>query len=216
MNSIDRIVHAVRKNPEGLLLLGAGVALMLRSATDGLPRQDANVGASRRGVDERAVGAGEAVRAGTADVRDAVSGVARDIGNKATELGQATADGAIRAAIGARSSVENVVEAQPIAVAIAGLAVGCLAAAFLPASRLENEMIGPLGRKAADALSEAGDRVKEATLKAGEQLRDAASERGLSKSGLSEVARDVAQDFKSNVTGVKDGTRNGGAGRDVL
>ena len=32
MTTVERVAQAIRRNPEGLLLLGAGVALMLRNA----------------------------------------------------------------------------------------------------------------------------------------------------------------------------------------
>lgn len=144
---------------------------------------------------------GQSLRDGVSDMQDAVVSAAQDLGDKASDIGQATVDGARRVAGDARSSVEDIIEAQPLAVAIAGVAVGCLAAAFLPSSRLERDTLSPLGNQAVDALSNAKDRVQQATIKAGEQLKDAAAERGISKQGISEVVRDVAGDFKSNVLG---------------
>jgi hypothetical protein len=205
MTSMDRIVQAVRQNPEGLLLLGAGVALVLRStmvpastkARNPVSRNGSQTPAKPHGHSSF----GQSLRDGVSDIQDAVVGAAQDLGERASDVGQAATDRAKRFAGDARSSVEGMVEAQPMAVAIAGVAVGCLAAAFLPTSRLETDTLRPLGNQAIDALSDAKERVKEATVKAGEQLQDAAADRGLSKQGLSEVARDVASDFKSNVIG---------------
>lgn len=208
MTSMDRIVQAVRQNPEGLLLLGAGVALVMRSAigpaSTGRKASIARTAPHPGSQTSQQLGGaslGQSLRDGVSDMQDAVVGAAQDLGEKASDIGLAAADSAKRVAGDARSSVKDIVEAQPMAVAIAGIAVGCLAAAFLPTSRLETDTLRPLGNQAVDALSNAKDRVKEATLKAGEQLKDAAADRGLNKQGLSEVAHDVASDFKSNVIG---------------
>jgi len=209
MTSIDRIVQAVRQNPEGLLLLGAGVALVMRSAIgpaaagakNAVAPKAPNFGSQTSSQPLGGASIAQSLRDGVSDMQDAVVGAAQDLGEKASDIGQAAADRAKRVAGDARSSVDDIVEAQPITVAIAGIAVGCIAAAFLPASRLETDTLRPLGNQAVDALSNAKVRVQEATLKAGEQLKDAAADRGLNKQGLSEVARDVASDFKNNVIG---------------
>jgi vacuolar-type H+-ATPase subunit H len=207
MTSMERIVQAVRQNPEGLLLLGAGVALVMRSAIAptgakaSVARSAPHFGPQTPSQPLDRASIGKSLREGVSDMQDAVVGAAQDLGEKASDMSQAAADRAKRVADDASSSVADIVEAQPMAVAIAGIAVGCLAAAFLPTSRLETDTLRPLGNQAVDALSNAKDRVKEATFKAGEQLKDAAADRGLNKQGLSEVARDVASDFKSNVIG---------------
>lgn len=206
MTSIDRFVHAVRRNPEGLLLVGAGVALVLRGAMvpSAATRARSNENTAHdapTSMEEIQSSVGKALRKGVSEMQGAVAGTAQDLGERASNMGQAAANGAMRAAGDARSSVEDIVEAQPISVAIAGIVVGCLAAAFLPTSRLEKETLRPIGNQAVDALANAGERFKDATISAGEQLREAAADRGLNKSGVSEVARDVASEFKSNVMG---------------
>jgi len=244
MTTVERVAQAIRQNPEGLLLLGAGVALMLRNAataSSAAPQRKRRTGATA-GRDYDSAGNGIAndvsrtteglaskVSAAADDVRSYVSETAQDLtdkaseyGNAATRLSREAADSAYRstreAAGSAYRSVEGVVEAHPVSIAIAGLAVGCLAAAVFPSTRFERETLGPIGRRAAEAASETGElvktaavaRVTEAALKAGEHMKDAVAERKLNTENLGQVAREVATDFTNNVTGggeTKTGTR---------
>jgi hypothetical protein len=242
MNTVERVAQAIRKNPEGLLLLGAGVALMLRHAASGSeasrtlrsrPATDRYYGSAANDFADDAAGATDGVArkvsAAAEDVRNYVSETAHDLTDKASEYGNAAtkrtreaAESAYRstrdAADSAYKSVEGVIEAHPISIAVAGLAAGCLAAAVFPSTRFERETLGPIGRRAAEAASETGElvktaavaRVTTAAMKAGEQLKDAMSEGKLSAQNLGDVARDVATDFTTNVTG---GNATGGGAK---
>jgi hypothetical protein len=226
MNTVDRVARAIRQNPEGLLLLGAGVALMLRhAASSGNPkprrksrmgsasdRHSENVGTDRReseGLASKVSTAAEDARSYVADTANDLAGKASDLADKASEYGHAATRRTRQAADSAYRSVEGVIETHPVSIAIAGLAAGCLAAAIFPATRIERETLGPLGRRAADAASEAGEivksvaveRVTSAAFKAGEHLKDAVSEGKFDTETLGQVARNVASDFKTNLTG---------------
>jgi hypothetical protein len=222
MNTVDRVAQAIRQNPEGLLLLGAGVALMLRhAATSGSAKplnKSRKASASDRNSDSVDLGNRESeglvskVSAAAEDARSYVNdlaGRASGLADKASDYGQAATRRTRQAADSAYRSVEGVIEAHPVSIAIAGLAAGCLAAAVFPSTRFERETLGPLGRRAANAASEAGElakfaaveRVTNAALKAGEQLTDAVSEGKFDTETLGQVARDVATDFKTNLTG---------------
>lgn len=230
MNTVDRVAQAIRQNPEGLLLLGAGVALMLRHAASSngdKPRRKSRAGSASdfysenvdtgsrdtEGLVGRVSAAAEDARSYVADtasdLADKASDLAGKASEKASEYGQAATQRTRQAAGSAYRSVENAIEAHPVSIAFAGLAAGCLAAAIFPATRLERDTLGPLGRRAANAASEAGDlvksaavaRVTDAALKAGERLTDAVSEGKFKTEGLGEVAREVASDFTTNLTG---------------
>lgn len=189
MTTIDRVARAIRQNPEGLLLLGAGVALMLRHAGStgtSQPRRKRRVRAvtdsyyeSAEQVASGAAAAGEGlaskVAAAADDMRGYVSETAQDLTEKASEFGQAAskrtrevADTAYQttreAADSAYRTVESTIEAHPVSIAVAGLAAGCLAAAVFPSTRFERETLGPIGRRAADAASETGELVKSAAV----------------------------------------------------
>jgi histone H3/H4 len=231
MTTVERVAQAIRRNPEGLLLLGAGVALMLRNAATAnstkpprkrsvRPAADRYYDGAGNGSADTAEGLASKVSAAADDVRNYVSETAQDLSDKASEYGEAAsrrtreaADSAYRstreAADSAYRSVESAIEAHPVSLAIAGLAAGCLAAAVFPSTRFERATLGPIGRRAAEAASETGElvktaavaRVTKAALKAGEQLKDAVTERRLNTDNLGEVARDVASDFTNNVAG---------------
>jgi hypothetical protein len=189
MTTIDRVARAIRQNPEGLLLLGAGVALMLRHASSLNSTQPQRKRRKRTASDSYydsaedmasdATAAGEGlaskVAAAADDVRGYVSGTAHDLTEKASEFGQTasrrtrevadTAYQSTREAAGsAYRSLENTIEAHPVSIAVAGLAAGCLAAAVFPSTRFERETLGPIGRRAADAASETGELVKSAAV----------------------------------------------------
>lgn len=229
MTTVERVARAIRENPEGLLLLGASVALMLRNA--GSPRT-AKSSARTRYYDSAAYDGsdydatndnGESLRdrasAAVDDARSYVSDTAQDLSDKASEYGQRTreaADGAYRAtrdaASSAYQSMESVVDTHPLTIAVAGLAAGCLAAAVFPSTRFERDTLGPIGRRAAEAASETGEMVKSAAVarvtkaaaKAGEQLRDAASGRTLNIDNANEVARNVASAAADSMSGTGD------------
>lgn len=234
MTTVERVARAIRENPEGLLLLGAGVALMLRKA--GNARTASSAARSRyydsAAYDSSAYDAandtGEGLRdrasAAVDDARTFVSDTAQDLSEKASEYGQRTrdaADSAYRAtrdaASSAYESMENVVDTHPVTIAVAGLAAGCLAAAVFPSTRFERDTLGPIGRRAAEAASETGEMVKSAAVarvtkaaaKAGEQLKDAVSDRKLNTDNAGEVARNVASTAANSMSGTSTGTSSG-------
>ena len=188
MTTVDRVAQAIRRNPEGLLLLGAGVALMLRNAatagSTSFQRNRSVQPATDRYYDSAGYGArtgrparglASKVSAAADDVRNYVSDTAQDLSDKASEYGEAAsrrtrevAGSAYQstkdAADSAYRSVESAIEAHPVSIAIAGLAAGCLAAAVFPSTRFERDTLGPIGRRAAEAASETGEMVKTAAV----------------------------------------------------
>jgi hypothetical protein len=221
MTTVERVAQAIRRNPESLLLLGAGVALMLRNAAssgDAKPqrkrraKQSADSYYDAAGSDagsSTVTGLASKVGAAADDVRSYVADTAQDLTGKASEYTEAATRRAKQAADSAYRSAEGVFEAHPMSMAIAGLAAGCLAAAVFPPTRFERDTLGPIGRRAADAVAETGaavktaavERVTTAARKAGEQFTDAMVDGTLNAATLGTVAREVAADFKSNVTG---------------
>jgi hypothetical protein len=188
MSTVERVARAIRQNPEGLLLLGAGVALMLRHASNtaqtGSKRRkrtasdsyyDPAYSAAAEDTASASDGIASKVAAAADDVRGYVSDTAQDLSEKASEFGQAASrrtreaagsayQSTREAASSAYRSVESTIDAHPASIAVAGLAAGCLAAAVFPSTRFERETLGPIGRRAADAASETGELVKTAAV----------------------------------------------------
>jgi hypothetical protein len=213
------ILNTVSRNPEGLLLLGAGVALLMRSnrqsARYRYPKSMSLGGGQypgRREPSQSVEGMGERVgeaarRAGeyVSDTTDKVSETARSYASSAAEY----ADEATRAATKrsrrmaeqARETADYVVREQPWAVALAGIVAGAAVAAAFPPTRVERRTLRQAGERLRSAAGHIGEQLVEAGTQAGERLRQVAEERGLTSEGLKEAARDVGEAFSSSLSG---------------
>jgi hypothetical protein len=101
----------------------------------------------------------------------------------------------------AQSTLDRVIQDQPLLVAVAGLAAGAAVAAAFPATEIEKQTLGPVGEQVSEAAERVGEQLKEATGKAGEKLKDAAEQRGLNAEGMKEVAKEVAEAFTGSMGG---------------
>jgi hypothetical protein len=216
------IVGAVKRNPEGLLLLAAGCALLMRGgarSNNHRAHSDGWHGASGQSA-ERLSSMGERVAEAGRNAGEYVSDVAERLGEAAGSYASAVSDYADEAmkavsersrdfARQAQSSSENtaeyVLENQPLAIAVIGLAAGAAAAAAFPATKVERHTLGPTGEQLRDAAGEVSQRIKKAGAKAGERLMNIAEERGLTAEGLKEVARDVGETFGAAISGESSG-----------
>lgn len=234
----DWLMGAVSRNPEGLLLLAAGAALLLRgtaarggSRPSGRRAQPGEAGETMResdggwseGVSRTARSArdyasevGGRVSDVTGRVAETATSYAAAAGDYATETGRAVTEQSRRYAQKAQSTlsdtVGHVVQEQPLAVALAGLAAGAAVAAAFPATELERRTLGPAGEKLTGLAGETRERLRDATYAAGERLVDTVEERGLSSDGLKDVARDVAGSFGSAFSGEDEEGTAGRAG----
>jgi hypothetical protein len=215
------LVGAVKNNPEGLLLLAAGCALLMRtSGASKSHSRDARVygrnDMTQRGREARVRTVGErlsetAQSAGdyASDIAESVvetaSSYASSVSGYADDVARATAERsgqlARQAQSTARDTINRVVQEQPLTVALVGAAAGVAVAAAFPATDLENRTLGPTGERLRDAAGRAGEQLKDAATKAGQRLAEAADERGLNTEGLKEVARDVGETFSSALEG---------------
>lgn len=216
------LVGAVKNNPEGLLLLAAGCALLMRSSGSSKSRRSRDARgygrtdmtqtgpeARDRTVGERlsetAQSAGEYVSDIGESVVETASSYASSVSSYADDVARATAERSGRLArqaqSTARDTINRVIQEQPLTVALAGAAAGAAVAAAFPATALENQTLGPTGERLRDAAGRAGEQLKDAATKAGQRLAAAADERGLNTEGLTEVARDVGETFSSALEG---------------
>jgi hypothetical protein len=213
----DWLTRAVKNNPEGLLLLAAGCALLLRSGSsgrrnEGLPawsgdqRQDwSRTGQdwSRTGGTDR--GVGEKLSQATQRAREWTSDVAGSVSSYADETRRTVSDQSERFAQQAQSTfkgtVSRVLQEQPLAVGLVGLAAGAAVAAAFPRTEMEKETLGQAGEWVTDAAARTGEQLKDAAGKAGERLATIADERGLSVDGLKDAATEVAGAFESSLSG---------------
>jgi hypothetical protein len=220
----DWLIGAVKKNPEGLLLLAAGCALLLRhsggwSARSGqsTTRDSRSSGYEHQGgARQNETGVSDSISRAADSAREYVSDVGKTVGEKASnyaaavsdyagEAGRTVVDQSERLAKQTQTTIQDtinrVLKEQPLAIAVLGLAAGAAVAAVLPSTDAERRTLGPAGEKLSEAAATVGENLSEAASKAGERLVDAAEERGINSKGLKEVATDVAGVFGSTLRG---------------
>ena len=216
----ERLLGAMRRNPEGLLLLAAGAALLMRSSGTAVsthriprqnefrtPQQDRDNASSENGrnLGDRVAQATQAAGEYASDVTQRVSRTASAYVSSVSDYADEAADRSRRFAQQAQSSLQStaqqILQEQPLAVALVGFAAGAAVAAAFPATEVEKRALGPTGERLMDAAERAGDHLKEAGAQAGETLMNAAEERGLTGEGLKEVARDVGDAFSNALSG---------------
>jgi hypothetical protein len=216
------ILNTIKQNPEGILLLAAGAVLMMRNSTSAseAPASGsvASAGALHTGnissspISSAATTVKEAASDIAAQTRDTVTSYASSASQYAGQARRAVGEGTERAVEQTRSAfqgaINRVVQDQPLAVALAGLAAGAAVAAVFPATDLERQALGPIGERASDAAEQVGAQLKQATVEAGQKLKSAAEDRGLNAEGLKEVASEVASTFSGTMSG-QPGRRTG-------
>jgi hypothetical protein len=227
----DWLIGTAKRNPEALLVLAAGCALLLRSGKNasGSPQRrypDAYYDQGRydQHGDQQKGGQGGSWREGLSQVAETAkdyASTAKDYASDVTDRVSETASSYASAASSyadegrrrmsshaatIQSSAGRMLREQPMAVAVLGLAAGAALAALLPSTEIEERALGPARDALADAAGRARDNLTEAAGEAGERLKQTAAERGLDPEGLKEMARDVAQTFTSKVSGDAGGT----------
>ncbi|MGE5166393.1 MAG: hypothetical protein ACM3IH_20545 [Sphingobacteriales bacterium] len=214
------IINAIKRNPEGLLLLAAGAVLMMRTNSPQPSRPasaDAGYRETRGASDEMASQMTNAVTdtaRRTVDAASSYVSTASDTARQTMDAAKSYASSAAEYADQARRKVEeqsdrmvrqtrsiaqSVLQNQPLAVIAGGLVAGAALAAAFPPTGLEKETLGPVGNEMSKAAERFGDQVKHATAKAGEKLKSVAEERGLHTEGLKEVAGEVVDTFKASM-----------------
>jgi hypothetical protein len=240
--SSDWLMGMVKNHPEGLLLLAAGCALLLRSGGSSRPAQAyprpadfhgqhsgqaSSHSGSGNGESAGDWGVGETVSQAADSARGYASGVAGKVGETASSYASTASSYASSAASYAaeqsgqyarqaqstlQDTITRVVQDQPLTVALAGLAAGAAIAAMFPATDMEKQTLGPAGQRLTEAAGQLGEQLKEGAAKAGERLMSAAEERGLNADGLKEVAREAAGAFGSSFSGEKEDAHSGSSG----
>ena len=210
------LLDTVKRNPEGLLLLAAGAVLMMRKT--GAPRavQAATQAASQYAGDaytnlqHTAAKTAEQTKdtmssyasAAASSAADYAATAGRTIGEQSTRLaGQAQSV--------LQTTINRVVQDQPLAIVLAGLAAGAAVAAAFPATELEKQALGPVAERVSDTAQKLGDQLKQAAANASEKIMSAADERGLNVEGLKEIAGEAASAFTGTMTGKTDNQRPG-------
>ena len=120
--------------------------------------------------------------------RDRASELASSARDRATDL----AGSARETASTARQKTADGIDASPVAALLGGLALGALAAAVLPRTRKEDELLGGIGEKINDSARTAAQAAKEAG-------RGKLDELGINKDAAIDKAKEFAQSASSVV-----------------
>jgi hypothetical protein len=205
----DRLLDAARRNPEALVILAAGAAMLLRrgnvyggNSNDDRSRGSRGQGRGRDGNGERggivetAGAAGEYVTDAAGRIVDTageyvstLSDYADDSRRTVTRRISQLSESASRMGSRAQASAERMLQGQPVAVAAFGLATGAVVAAVLPRSEVERRTLVPAREALAEAASRAVETVKET------------AERRFSQDGLRDLAGDAAKIVTQTVLG---------------
>jgi len=216
-NPGDWLLGSIKQNPEGLLLLAAGAALLMRTArssTRSAPQAEDSTGSSdfsgtagnsSESASDMAGRAREKVTEFASSAADRVSGFASAASDRASKASQTVNEKTAKLASQTKASAQDftsrMLQEQPLVVAVAGLAAGAALAAAFPGTQMEKQTLGPIGEQVGEAAQRVGDQLKQATSAAGETLKNAARERGLNQEGLKEVASEVAGAFSGSMSG---------------
>ena len=141
----DWLMGTARRNPEALLLLAAGCALLMRSGSRTSRRE---VSSNRRGDEDRAysgISQGlshtrEKAADDAADIKDRVSATANtyaeNVSEYAADARRNISEGSERlkrqAQMTVQTTVDRVLREQPLAITVVGLAAGAAVAAAFP------------------------------------------------------------------------------------
>jgi hypothetical protein len=225
----EGLMGAIKSNPEGLLLLAAGCALLMRRGSLGsslFGSQARGQGSQQRpdyrnqrgtvgGIADAASETADRARRYVADVGSTVSETAKDyassIGSYAADAQRAVVDNSERlmeqARTTAQGTVSRVLQEQPLSLVLLGLATGAAVASVLPRTSFERETLGAVGERVSEVAGNVRENLGEAAFQAGEKLKQVADERGLNAEGLKEAAQEVAGAFGSAFKGEETETR---------
>jgi hypothetical protein len=159
-----RIVGLVKRNPEGLLLLGAGLAFMCRTGpkSERFSPQDYRVNRSGRGYDAHAEDSRGRISGAMQGARDSASETASSLAQTATEFSDTARQTTSHYAQETQRVIQSTIRRQPVTVALAGIAAGIGLAAMLPVTRMEEDVFAPAGARLSAAASDMSDSVLEA------------------------------------------------------
>lgn len=210
------LISTAKRNPEALLVLAAGCALLMRGG-----------GSSYRAAEQTASGvSGSNAPWNISRTTDRASGIASDMKDRIADAGSSVTEQGLEMArtlstqtsqIAGRaqsmlsSGFGQLLRQQPLALVAAGLAAGAAVAALLPSTDLEERTLGGARDAISGMAGKVGGNLIEAATDAGQRLTQGAAERATE--GFKELAQDVVGQFTEKVTGSTDklGERPGNA-----
>ena len=200
------LINTAKRNPEALLVIAAGCALLIRGGTSSYLSTEHRVGApgpemswnvSRQTDEPSAIGR---------DLKDRIADAGSSVTERGSEMVGALSNRTSQIAGRAQSTLSSgfgqLLRDQPLALVAAGLAIGAVVAALLPATDLEERTLGGARDAISDMAGKVGENLVATAQDAGQQLTQKVTERAAEE--FKEVAKDVVGQVTENVTGVTD------------
>jgi hypothetical protein len=212
------LTSTARRNPEALLVIAAGCALLFRNRplfmSEPKPRRSARqTGRPSNRTNARA-GEGEHFEGGRAEAEDG-SGQSEGITGKISNFaGSATSyvsetTSSVYSKAGSYASrggrqvarqADWLWHDQPLAVAGFGLAAGAALAAMIPPTSIERKTFRPMRDSLKDAAWQGAESLKNAAGQAVRKVEDDVKDRIFNKDGLKDLARGAAAAFAGSVS----------------
>ena len=201
----DWFIGTAKRNPEALLVLAAGCALLMRGG--GGSSQDAP---TQRSTES----AGSDRRWQVSRAPEKTSEVASDLKDRVTDVTSSVSDyaGGVRRTISAQTSqiagqAQSTLQAgfghllseQPLALVVLGLAAGAAVATLIPATEVEERTLAPARDAIADVAGKVGENLIEAAGEASRHLTQGIAERA--SEAVKELVHEVAEKFTDKVAG---------------
>jgi hypothetical protein len=204
------LISTAKRNPEALLVLAAGCALLMRGGKDshraaepttsGVSTSNTPWNVSRTA--EKASG----IASDMSDMKDRIADAGSSVAEQASEMARTLSTQTSQIAGQAQSmlsgSFGRLLREQPLALVAAGLAVGAAVAALLPATDLEERTLGGARDAISDMAGNAGGNLIAAATEAGQRLTQGVAERATEQ--FKELAQEVAGQFAEKVMGGTD------------
>ncbi len=212
--AVGNLKSQVRDNPMPVVLVGAGLAwLAFGRGTDshrsagGVTRYpsrhappprapgDDSSGSHASVMDRVSGAAGSVADSATSAARsvsDSVGNMADSLSEKADRLRDSMLTGASRHAPHMPRSLSSLTNQEPLLVAVAGVAVGALIGAMLPATELEKEQLGPQAERLREQASDLVDKGRESASRVASQTYDAVKEEA-DRQGLAAGDRSIGE-----------------------
>jgi hypothetical protein len=218
----DWLVDTARRNPEALLVLAAGAALLMRGGSRSRSRvmaadyssysrddhedrpnayygggeEDAYQGGRGGGLREKIGGAAANAGEFTSGIGAQVAETSRSYVATAGRYAETGRRRVARQAYRARRHAGQTLHEQPLLVASLGLVAGAAVAAMLPRVEIEERALRPARDALGDAANRAAASLREAAGDAGRRLQEGAADLGAA--ALKEAAKGAVRNFSEN------------------
>jgi hypothetical protein len=153
----EKVLDVFRENPIPLTLVGVGLGWLLLKDTRSGKAMEPGIRAAdvASGAKEAAQQVGEAASHAASAVSGKIGSMSEKVGGMAHRATEAAKKGATSTADWFTTTLDQ----NPLALAIGALALGMVAGIVIPASEKEEETVGKIGEKAAEAVLEKSSEV---------------------------------------------------------